>query len=148
MYRVGANAGSLPINQPRVRVNNGNQDGALNPNRTRDMVNYQPSRLQPRSTSDSARHSQLALSGSTQQQGISREQNFKQAGELYRAYSKSEQRDLVNSFGQSLMAADDQSKHIILSFLYKADADYGTRVAKVAGGDLKRVKMLAADLQD
>jgi catalase len=148
MYRVGANAGSLPINQPRAAVNNGNQDGALNPNRTRDMVNYQPSRLQPRSTSDSARYSQLALSGTTQQQGIDREQNFKQAGDLYRAYSKSEQRDLVNSFGQSLAVADEQSKHIILSFLYKADTEYGTRVAKIAGGDLKQVKALAADLQD
>ncbi|HGA2319049.1 TPA: catalase [Pseudomonas putida] len=148
MYRVGANAGSLPINQPRVAVSNGNQDGALNPNRTRGMVNYQPSRLQPRSTNDSARYSQLPLNGTTQQQGISREQNFRQAGDLYRAYSKSEQRDLVNSFGQSLAAADEQSKHIILSFLYKADADYGTRVTKIAAGDLKRVKALAADLQD
>ncbi|AXQ47829.1 catalase [Pseudomonas sp. PCH44] len=148
MYRVGANASSLPINQPRAAVNNGNQDGALNPNRTRDMVNYQPSRLQPRSTTDSARYSELALSGPTQQRGITREQNFKQAGDLYRAYSKSEQRDLVNSFGQSLAVADEQSKHIILSFLYKADADYGSRVTRIAGGDLKRVKALAAELQD
>ncbi|MNN05309.1 Catalase precursor [compost metagenome] len=148
MYRVGANANSLPINQPRAAVNNGNQDGALNPGRSNDMVNYQPSRLQPRSTSDLARTSQLPLSGTTQQQGIAREQNFKQAGELYRAYSKSEQRDLINSFGQSLAAADDQSKHIILSFLYKADAAYGAGVTKVANGDLKRVKALAANLQD
>ncbi|MEG0247748.1 MAG: catalase [Pseudomonas sp.] len=148
MYRVGANANSLPINQPRAAVNNGNQDGALNPGRSNDMVNYQPSRLQPRSTSDLARTSQLPLSGTTQQQGIAREQNFKQAGELFRAYSKSEQRDLINSFGQSLAAADDQSKHIILSFLYKADAAYGAGVTKVANGDLKRVKALAANLQD
>jgi len=148
LYRVGANANSLPINQPRVAVSNGNQDGALNPGRSSGMVNYQPSRLQPRGTSDSARASQLALSGTTQQQGITREQNFKHAGELFRAYSKSEQRDLINSFGQSLAAADDQSKHIILSFLYKADAEYGTGVAKVANGDLKRVKALAALLQD
>ncbi|MGF6393471.1 catalase [Pseudomonas plecoglossicida] len=148
MYRVGANAGSLPINQPRAAVNNGNQDGALNPNRTRGSVNYEPSRLQPRSTHEAARSAPLPLSGTTQQQGIAREQNFKQAGELYRGYSRSEQRDLVNSFGNSLAVADDQSKHIILSFLYKADAEYGTRVAKVAKGDLQRVRSLAADLQD
>ncbi|MDZ3991035.1 catalase [Pseudomonas sp. Teo4] len=148
MYRVGANANSLPINQPRAAVSNGNQDGALNPGRTRSMVNYQPSRLQPRTTSESARYSQLPLSGTTQQQGIARAQNFKQAGELYRAYSKSEQRDLVNSFGQSLAAADDESKHIILSYLYKADVDYGTAVTKVAKGDIRQVKILAASLQD
>ena len=148
MYRVGANANSLPINQPRAAVNNGNQDGASNTGRNRDMVSYQPSRLQPRSTSESARYSQLPLDGVTQQQGIAREQNFKQAGELYRSFSKSEQRDLINSFGQSLAVADDESKHIVLSFLYKADAEYGTGVAKVAKGDLTRVKALAANLQD
>ncbi|MFJ4349017.1 hypothetical protein [Pseudomonas sp. NPDC089401] len=49
--------------------------------------------------------------------------------------------------------------HSILSFLYKADAEYGAGVArgwrgggagvaKVAKGDLARVKALAADLQD
>jgi catalase len=148
MYRVGANANALPINQPRAAVNNGNQDGALNPGRSRDMVNYQPSRLHPRSTSEPARASQLPLSGTTQQQGIAREQNFKQAGELYRSYSKREQRDLVNSFGQSLAGADEQSKHIILSFLYKADPEYGTGVAKVAKGDIQQVKALAAALSD
>lgn len=148
MYRVGANAASLPINQPRAAVNNGNQDGAHDNGRTRSMVNYEPSRLQPRTTPASARYSQLPLTGSTQQQGIAREQNFKQAGELYRSYSKQEKRDLVNSFGQSLAGADDDSKHIILSFLYKADPDYGKRVAKVAKGDLTRVKALARELRD
>jgi len=148
MYRVGANAAALPINQPRAAVNNGNQDGALNPGRTRGMVNYEPSRLQPRTTTVSARYSQLPLSGTTQQQGMAKQQNFKQAGDLYRSYSKGEQRDLVNSFGQSLVDADDDSKHIILSFLYKADAEYGAGVAKVAKGDLKRVKALAANLED
>jgi len=148
MYRVGANANSLPINQPRAAVNNGNQDAAHDNGRTSGMVNYEPSRLQPRTSTESARYSQLPLAGSTQQRGIAREQNFKQAGELYRSYSKKEQRDLVSSFGQSLAAADDESKHIILSFLYKADADYGRRVAQVANGDLARVKALARELRD
>ena len=148
MYRVGANSAALPINQPRVAVNNGNQDGALNAGNTAGMVNYEPSRLTTRSTLESARYSELPLAGNTQQRGIAREQNFKQAGELYRSYSSKERRDLINSFGQSLAAADDESKHMILSFLYKADAEYGTGVAKVAKGELARVKALAATLQD
>ncbi|HDS1737063.1 catalase [Pseudomonas sp. BP8] len=148
MYRVGANGASLPINQPRAAVNNGLQDGAANSGRTQGMVNYQPSRLHPLSTSPESRSSTLPLTGSTQQHAIARSQNFKQAGELYRAYSSKDRRDLINSFGQSLTAADDDSKHIILSFLYKADADYGAGVAKVANADLQRVKALAATLQD
>jgi len=148
MYRVGANGLSLPVNRPRVAVNNGNQDGAMNSGTTTSGVNYEPSRLQPRPQAAHGRYSALPLAGTTQQAPIARQQNFKQAGELYRSYSRKDRTDLVNSFGGSLASADDESKHIILSFLYKADAEYGTGVAKVAGGDLARVKRLAAELQD
>ena len=148
MYRLGANALQLPINAPKVAVNNGNQDGAMNPGHTRSGVNYQPSRLELREEPQAARYSQLALTGSTQQTKIQREQNFKQAGDLYRSYSKKERQDLIESFGQSLAGTDEESKHIMLSFLYKADPEYGTGVTQVAKGDLARVKALAARLAD
>jgi catalase len=111
-------------------------------------VNYQPSRLLPRDEPQAARYSQSALSGSTQQAKIQREQNFRQAGDLYRSFSQKERQDLVESFGGSLAGTDDESKHIMLSFLYKADPEYGTGVTKVAKGDLNRVKALAAKLAD
>ncbi|KAF1005265.1 MAG: Catalase [Pseudomonas fluorescens] len=148
MYRLGANALQLPINAPRVTVNNGNQDGVMNFGKTTTGVNYQPSRLLPREEPQTARYSQSALSGSTQQAKIQREQNFKQAGDLYRSYSKKERQDLIENFGGSLATTDDESKHIILSFLYKADPEYGTGVTKVAKGDLARVKALADKLTD
>lgn len=148
MYRLGANGLALPVNRPRVAVDNGNQDGAMNIGHTTGGVNYEPSRLQPRPQVEHARYSRLPLSGSTQQAPIARQQNFRQAGELYRSYSRREQLDLVHSFGQALAGADDESKHIMLSFLYKADPDYGSRVTRVASGDLERVKQLASQLQD
>ncbi|AVS67708.1 catalase [Paracidovorax avenae] len=148
LYRVGTNGLSLPVNRPRVAVNNGNQDGTLNTGHTTSGVNYEPSRLEPRPQDPTARYSQLPLTGTTQQAKIAKEQNFKQAGDLYRSYGKKEQQDLIQSFGESLAGADAESKHIILSFLYKADPEYGTGVARVAKGDLVRVKQLAAALQD
>ncbi|NWB97768.1 catalase [Pseudomonas gingeri] len=148
MYRLGPNALQLPINAPKVAVNNGNQDGAMNSGHSSTGVNYQPSRLLPRGEPPAARYSQLALSGSTQQAKIQREQNFKQAGDLYRSYSKKEKQDLIENFGGSLADTDDESKHIMLSFLYKADPEYGAGVTKVAKGDLARVKALAAKLSD
>ena len=36
----------------------------------------------------------------------------------------------------------------MLSFFYKADADYGKGLTKVANGDLARVQALAAQLED
>ncbi|MDQ7984735.1 catalase [Pseudomonas sp. G34] len=148
MYRLGANHAFLPINQAKVPVNNGNQDGAANSGHTTTEVNYEPSRINPRPASEHARYSNLPLSGSTEQKKIQREQNFKQAGELYRSYDKKMQGDLIASLGGALAEAEDESKHIMLSFFYKADAQYGEGLAKVAGGDLARVKALAAKLQD
>nr|WP_108098589.1 catalase [Pseudomonas sp. GV071] len=148
LYRLGVNAMQLPINRPRVKVSNGNQDGAMNSGNTTSGVNYQPSRLQPREEMASARYSSSPVTGSTEQKKIQREQNFKQAGDLYRSFSKKERADLIDSFGGSLATTDDDSKHIILSFLYKADPEYGTGVAKVAKGDLSRVKALAETLVD
>ena len=148
MYRLGANALQLPINAAKVPVNNGNQDGAMNSGASSSGVNYQPSRLLAREEAQTARYSQSALSGSTQQAKIQHEQNFKQAGDLYRSFSPKERQDLIDSFGGSLATTDDESKHIMLSFLYKADPEYGSGVTKVAKGDLARVKTLAAKLAD
>ncbi|MBS4087149.1 catalase [Pseudomonas rustica] len=148
MYRLGANNMQLPVNAPKFSINNGNQDGALNSANTTTGVNYQPSRLVPRDEVEAARYSQLALSGNTQQVKIQREQNFKQAGDLYRSFSRKDRDDLIASLGGSLSSADDVSKHIVLSFLYKADPEYGTGVTKVVKGDLARVQTMAAKLVD
>jgi catalase len=148
MYRLGANGMSLPVNRPVVPVNNGNQDGALNTGHTTTGINYEPSRLTPRPATESARYSEMPVSGTTQQKKIQREQNFKQAGDLYRSYSQKDRQDLISSFGQSLATTDDVSKHMMLSFLYKADVEYGTGVTQAAGGDLARVKQLASQLKD
>ncbi|WP_222426195.1 catalase KatB [Yersinia rohdei] len=148
-YRIGVNGLNLPINRPHSPVNNGNQDGSLNSGNTQDKgVNYQPSRLYPREELASARYSHTPLEGTTQQSKIQREQNFKQTGELYRSYSKKEQDDLVNSLGSSLSGTDTESKNIMLSYFYKADKDYGTRLTSVAKGDLVRVQKLADKLSD
>ncbi|WP_231718366.1 catalase KatB [Yersinia rohdei] len=148
-YRIGVNGLNLPINRPYSPVNNGNQDGSLNSGNTQDKgVNYQPSRLYPREELASARYSHTPLEGTTQQSKIQREQNFKQTGELYRSYSKKEQDDLVNSLGSSLAGTDTESKNIMLSYFYKADKGYGTRLTSVAKGDLVSVQKLADKLSD
>lgn len=148
MYRVGANGLGLPVNRPRSEVNTVNQDGALNAGHSTSGVNYQPSRLDPREEQASARYVRTPLSGTTQQAKIQREQNFKQTGELFRSYGKKDQADLIASLGGALAITDDESKYIMLSYFYKADSDYGTGLAKVAGADLQRVRQLAAKLQD
>ncbi len=41
-----------------------------------------------------------------------------------------------------------ETKTIMVSYFYKADTDYGTRLAKAVGADLKAVQAKAAQLKD
>ncbi len=148
MYRLGANHQQLPVNRPRVEVNSNNSDGAMNFGARSGEVNYEPSSMSPRPQAVSARYSNLPLEGVTQQRKIAREQNFKQAGELFRSYDRKMQQDLIQSLGTALGGAEEQAKHTMLSYFYKADARYGEGLTRVAKGDLARVRALAAQLAD
>lgn len=149
-YRIGANGFNLPINSPKNMVNNINQDGSLNSGHTKDDkgVNYQPSRLYPREELTTAHYSQMPVMGTTQQSKIKKEQNFKQTGELYRSYNQKDKDDLISSLGSALAITEEQNKNIMLSYFYKADTDYGTRLTSVARGNLSIVKSLAEKLSD
>lgn len=149
LYRVGTNVFQLPINAPRVAVNNNNQDGQLNPGARTGLVNYEPSRITPRPQDSDAKYSTLALSGKTQQARIEKTLNFRQAGEYYRSLGKAEQANLIaNLAGDLGKATDDATRYTMLSYFYKADADYGKRIAVAVKADPARVQQLAAALKE
>lgn len=88
------------------------------------------------------------MTGHVQQIGT-KEQNFKQAGELYRSYTAKEKDDLIMNLAADLgNVKDSETKHIMLSYFYKADADYGMRMTKAVNGDIAIVKAKAAKLKD
>ncbi|MGE8279857.1 MAG: catalase [Stenotrophomonas sp.] len=148
MYRLGANHQQLPINRSKVEVNNNNQNGAMNIGARVGEVNYEPSTLNPRPQAAAARYSNLPLEGMTQQRQIAREQNFKQAGELYRSFDRKTQQDLVEQLGTALGEADLAARQTMLSYFYKADPSYGEALTRVAKGDLAQVRALADTLVD
>lgn len=83
------------------------------------------------------------------QQAIQKEQPFKQAGELYRSYSTQEKNDLIRNLAADLgQVKDPETKNLMLSYFYKADADYGRRLTVATKGNLKQVEAKAALLQD
>ncbi|WP_445363050.1 catalase [Microbulbifer sp. ANSA003] len=144
MYRLGANHQQLPINRPRVAVNNWNQDGAGNYGQQTSDVNYQPSRIDTRTEDPKGLYSNKALNGSTQQKAIEKKLPFAQAGAFYRNLSPEERQNLIENLAGDLgKVSDENTKHIMLSHFYQADKDYGQRLTKAVGGDLDRVKKLA-----
>ncbi|NCI79431.1 catalase [Acinetobacter kanungonis] len=149
MYRLGANHQQIPVNRPVVQVNNNNQDGAMNISERESNVNYEPSRMEPKPATANAKAVMTPLNGTVMQQAIQKEQPFKQAGELYRSYSATEKKDLIRNLAADLGAVKDaETKHIMLSYFYKADVDYGTRLTQAVKGDLAIVKAKAAQLKD
>ena len=148
MYRLGVNHQQIPVNRPLVNVNNNNQDGYMNTGVRDSDVNYEPSRKAPKAATEKARAVQTPLAGTVQQIGT-KEQNFKQAGELYRSYTAKEKDDLIMNLAADLgNVKDAETKHIMLSYFYKADADYGMRMTKAVNGDISMVKAKAAKLKD
>ncbi|WP_312966824.1 catalase [Acinetobacter gerneri] len=149
MYRLGANHQQIPVNRPLVKVNNNNQEGAMNIDERDSNVNYEPSIKEPKPATEKARAVQTPLMGTVMQNAIKKQQNFKQAGDLYRSYSAVEKTDLIRNLAADLgQVKDAETKHIMLSYFYKADADYGTRLTAATKGDLAMVKAKAAKLSD
>lgn len=146
MYRLGVNHQQLPINRSKVIVNNYNQDGAMNIGETNSNINYQPS--QDAVMEDvNARHSETPLQGYVQQRAIQKPMNFKQAGDLYRSFTSSQQDNLIRNLAGDLSTVKNKNtQHIMLSQFYKADSEYGTRLTQALNGDIKQVKKLAASL--
>ncbi|MDB5956957.1 MAG: catalase family protein [Ramlibacter sp.] len=149
MYRIGANYQQLPINRPRVAVNNFNQDGAMNAGDRKGEVNYEPSTINELGAQDKYRYLRTPLTGTTQLAPISKPLDFRQAGEYYRSLSEAGKADLVTALSADLNGVRNESnKYTMLSYFYKADADYGARLARATHADAARVQSAAARLAD
>lgn len=148
-HRLGANFQSLPINKPLVAVNNNQIDGAASTGNRKGEVNYEPSRLAPLKEDPNARSSNLPLAGTTQQARIAKTLNFRQAGEFYRSLSAQERDDLIANLSGDLRAVKNiENRDTMLSYFWKADADYGQRLVKALGVDGGKIAGLAAALKE
>jgi catalase len=147
-YRVGANYQQLPINHAKVTVKNQNQDGSMNAGHTVGETNYEPS-VAPTASEDPAyKYARGSYPNAIiQQQGISKTNDYKQAGDLYRSYSETDKAHLISNLtGDLVQVTNPDVVYEMLSHFYKADADYGTRLAKQLNLDLARVQGQAKKL--
>ncbi|KVD45032.1 catalase [Burkholderia sp. MSMB1072] len=149
MYRLGANYMDLPINRPVVPVVNNNQDGKMNAGDRKGEVNYEPSTLNELAQDPQYKSVRMALGGTTQQEAIRKKLPFRQAGEYYRSLSQQDKDDLVTALSGDLgQVKNAHNQYAMLSYFYKADADYGTRLAQAVHANVQQVQSLAAKLSD
>jgi catalase len=143
-YRVGPNYMQLPVNRPLIAVSNDNIDGAMQSAERKGDVNYEPtSAANTPAEQPSYRYSQYPVGGLTQQKPIDKQDNFRQAGEFYRALDKHEQDDLIKNLAADLIQVKSvDTKRAMVSHFYQADQDYGTRLAVAVGVSVKDVQAM------
>ncbi|GAB4186950.1 MAG: catalase KatB [Wenzhouxiangellaceae bacterium] len=133
-YRVGANVNHIPVNAPRCPFHSYQRDGAfaglsatIGGGRANDTVNFYPN-----ARSDSPQpQTQLvepplpveadAWLGYYDQQ---EDDNYTQAGALFRLMSASQQEQLADNIAAGLAQADAEVRELMLQQFARADGDY------------------------
>ncbi|XEC93973.1 catalase [Paenibacillus tarimensis] len=130
-YRIGPNYLQLPINCPFAQVSNNQRDGAMPYKQQSHHINYEPNRYQDTPKEDPAYadvpyplHGQTAV-----RQKIDKPNDFGQAGQVYRGYSKEQQDALVKNLTADLQAVSERTQLLAICNFYRADAELGQRIA-------------------
>ncbi|WP_199552162.1 catalase [Streptomyces sp. N35] len=133
-YRLGVNHTLLPVNAPKATVaNNYGRDGLMAANaQGRGAKNYEPNSFGGPVETGLPLAAPLAIHGYTgthEAPAHTKDDDFFQAGELYRLMSEEEKQRLVANIagGLSQVSRDDIIEKNIAHFA-AADADYGKRV--------------------
>lgn len=131
-YRIGANFNQLPINMPKVPVANYQRDGYMNPGKNGGgSVYYEPNSFDGPKEDPNAKIAPFEVSGFADSVRYNHDDHYTQAGNLYRLMSEEEKARLVKNIVASLkLVTKEDIKLRQIEHFYKADPDYGTRVAE------------------
>lgn len=137
-HRLGANYLQIQVNQPKNKVVNYNSDSqwsSRNQNFPNPDVNYQPSNKADVIEDHSYKYSTTEIEDvKIVQQKITKTNDFEQAGDYYRSLSKQDQDNLIkNLTGDLGQVTDKEIQKKMITYFYRADRDYGMRVAKALG---------------
>ena len=136
-YRLGANFAQLPVNQPKVPVNNYQRDGAMRVDGNGGgKPNYEPNSYGGPTQVPAARELPIALSGPadrTPYPKAGKADDFEQAGMLWRVLKPDEQERLVANLSGHLRNAERAIQERQVQHFVKADAEYGRRIAQALG---------------
>jgi catalase len=146
-HRLGPNYQQLPVNRSKAMVRNVNQEGLDDHGHTKGDINYEPSAREPQGplADPGLSSSHTIESGPATQESLKGPQDFRQAGDRIRGMSQEDRDHMMNNFKGEFAKVKD--KVVLVKFignLFRADANFGTALAKTAGVELESVmKMIA-----
>lgn len=142
-YRVGANVNQLPVNSPRCPFHHYQRDGAMagmpaafgNDNNQGGGVNFYPNdRIADGAPAPMPEFAEppMPIIGEAwiKAYDTQDEDNFSQAGDLYRLMSDDQKKQLANNIAGGLVHATKSVQERMLAQFRAADADYADRVSK------------------
>lgn len=152
LYRLGANYQLLPVNAPKASpAHNYQRDGYMRcDDNGKGGPNYWPNSMGGPAPDPSVAEPPIELKGvaARHPQELT-DDDFFQAGELYRRVMTDTDREhLVGNIVAHLGGAQKRIQLRQCAIFHKADADYGTQVAKGLGLNVAEVKKLAAMSQE
>ncbi|MHC5310501.1 catalase [Myroides sp. LJL116] len=143
-HRLTGNFQQIPVNQPKNKVTTYNQDGFMSIREQSGDINYQPSTNNPSVKEDAKfKYAPVVFEANTQavQQVIDKENNFYQAGELYRSFSKKDKENLIQNLSGALNSVEN--KVIVakmIAHFYMADQNYGKALLQATKMNLSEIE--------
>ncbi|WP_042460185.1 catalase KatA [Neobacillus dielmonensis] len=134
-YRVGVNHNQLPINRPRVEVQNYQRDGQMRfDGNVGGSVYYEPNSFGGPKEGSQHKQTAFAVTGQADSVAYDSDDHYTQAGDLYRLMSEEERTRLVNTIVAAMKPVTiNEIKLRQIQHFYKADPEYGTRIAEGLG---------------
>jgi catalase len=130
-YRVGANHNLLPINRPKIEVNNYQRDGSMRfDHNGGGSVYYEPNSFSGPEEVPYQKQTSFAVSGLAESVAYNHHDHYTQAGNLFRLMSKEERVRLVDNIVAAMKPVEREDiKLRQIQHFYKADPEYGECVA-------------------
>ena len=142
-YRIGANYNQLPVNCPHAaKADHHQRGGAMagtqcpyNGNQTGgdNSPNYGPNSLAGLKDATQLAEPPLRLAGEADRYSRYDQDDFTQAGNLYRIFSEEEKSRLVATITDTLSQVTLETQQKMLTHFEKADSDYGARIKSALG---------------
>lgn len=148
-HRLGPNFDMLPVNAPKVPVNNYQRDGVMNLH-SYGAPNYYPNSFNGPEPDKKYASPPIDVAGMAARHEYKlTDIDYFQAGDLYdRVLSDYDRTNLVKNIASHLGNALKRIQLRQTAIFYKCSKNYGTAVAKALNLDLKEVERLAAMSQE
>lgn len=141
-YRVGTNYQQLPVNKPRCPVMHYQRDGHMSVGQGGGLPNYEPNSFAdaPKEAPE-FREPGLPLGSDVVADRFNHRignDDYTQAGDLYRLMTEEQKSRLTAAMAGALMQVRPEIQQRQLCHLFRADGDYGARVARALGVSMEQ----------